>query len=66
MMQTKKKAGSRLISSKAAKLQEIPEAESDELDPLSAARCRVFMRSKNNKKVKDFEFFSIDSSMLMT
>ncbi|PKI72443.1 hypothetical protein CRG98_007189 [Punica granatum] len=53
MMQTKKKAASRLISSNTAKLEEVPAAETDELDPLSAARCRVFTRSKNNKKRTD-------------
>ncbi|KAK4786720.1 hypothetical protein SAY86_010553 [Trapa natans] len=53
MMQTKKKAGSRLISSRTANIEEILAAESDELDPLSAARCRVLTRSKNHKRTEE-------------
>ena len=51
LLQNKKKAGSRLISSKRAKLEEIPPEETTELEPFSAARCRIFKRLNNNKKV---------------
>ena len=51
LLQNKKKAGSRLISSKRTKLEEIPLEETTELEPFSSARCRIFKRLNNNKKV---------------
>jgi hypothetical protein len=51
LLQNKKKAGSRLISSNRAKIEEIPTEETTELEPFSAARCRIFKRLNNNKKV---------------
>ncbi|XP_031268774.1 histone-lysine N-methyltransferase ATX5-like [Pistacia vera] len=50
LVQNKKKAGSRLISSNRVKLEEVSPVESAEIEPFSAARCRVFKRSNNNKK----------------
>ncbi|KAJ0044708.1 hypothetical protein Pint_05024 [Pistacia integerrima] len=50
LVQNKKKAGSRLISSNRVKLEEASPVESAEIEPFSAARCRVFKRSNNNKK----------------
>ena len=46
-----KKAGSRLISSIRAKLEEIPLEETTKLEPFSATRCRIFKRLNNSKKV---------------
>jgi hypothetical protein len=51
LMQNKKRAGSRLISSNRTKLEEVSTIESTEDEPFSAARCRVYKRLKNNKKV---------------
>lgn len=51
LLQNKKKAGSRLISSNRAKIEEILTEETTELEPFSAARCRIFKRLNNNKKV---------------
>ncbi|XP_044480536.1 histone-lysine N-methyltransferase ATX3-like isoform X2 [Mangifera indica] len=39
--------GSRLVSSKGTEFPEASTPEADELEPLSAARCRVFRRSKD-------------------
>ncbi|KAL5568350.1 hypothetical protein UlMin_024925 [Ulmus minor] len=50
LLQNKKKSGTRLISSSRTKLEEVPTVETAEPEPLSAARCRVFKSSKNNKK----------------
>ncbi|KAL5803409.1 hypothetical protein ACOSQ4_031714 [Xanthoceras sorbifolium] len=50
LMQNKKRAGSRLISSNRTKLEEVYTVESTEIEPFSAARCRVYKRLKNNKK----------------
>ncbi|KAK7851434.1 histone-lysine n-methyltransferase atx3 [Quercus suber] len=58
LLQNKKKAGSRLISSKRAKLEEIPPEETTELEPFSAARCRIFKRLNNNKKRTEDEAVS--------
>jgi hypothetical protein len=41
--------GSRLISLKKTEVPESSTIEINEFEPLSAARCRVFKRSKNNK-----------------
>ncbi|KAI6697796.1 hypothetical protein NL676_017915 [Syzygium grande] len=49
LIQNKRRGGSRLISSRRV-LEDVPAAEISELDPLSAARCRVFRRLKNNRK----------------
>lgn len=48
LLQDKKQTGSRLISSNRLKFQEAPAEEADELEPFSAARCRIFKRL--NKK----------------
>ncbi|XP_050223367.1 histone-lysine N-methyltransferase ATX4 isoform X2 [Mercurialis annua] len=48
--QNKKRAGTRLISSSRVKLEELPTEEITEVEPHSAARCRVFKRVNNNKK----------------
>ncbi|XP_024024188.1 histone-lysine N-methyltransferase ATX4 isoform X1 [Morus notabilis] len=50
LLQNKKRAGSRLISSNRTKAEEVPTVETTEHEPLSAARCRVFKRSNNNKQ----------------
>ncbi|XP_062120143.1 histone-lysine N-methyltransferase ATX5-like isoform X2 [Humulus lupulus] len=50
LVQNKKRAGSRLISSNRRKPEEVPATETIEPEPLSAARCRVFKRVNNNKK----------------
>ncbi|KAK0600093.1 hypothetical protein LWI29_011538 [Acer saccharum] len=50
LMQNKKRAGSRLISSNRTKLEEVSTIESTEYEPFSAARCRVYKRLQNNKK----------------
>ncbi|PON72089.1 43kDa postsynaptic protein [Parasponia andersonii] len=50
LVQNKKRAGSRLISSNRRKAEEVPTIETIEPEPLSAARCRVFKRVNNNKK----------------
>lgn len=39
--------GSRLVSSKRTEFPEASTSEAYELEPLSAARCRVFRRSKD-------------------
>ncbi|KAH1037930.1 hypothetical protein J1N35_039673 [Gossypium stocksii] len=46
----KKKSGSRLISSKRVKIEEVPTEETTDIEPFSAARCRVFKRSNSNRK----------------
>lgn len=51
LIQNKKKAGSRLISSNRTNSEEVPTVDSTELEPLSAARCRLYKRPKDNKKV---------------
>ncbi|WCJ36834.1 Histone-lysine N-methyltransferase ATX5 [Euphorbia peplus] len=50
LVQNKKRAGSRLISSNSLKLEELSTEETTEVEPLSAARCRVYKRANNNKK----------------
>uniref|UniRef100_A0A5B7APC3 Putative histone-lysine N-methyltransferase ATX5 n=1 Tax=Davidia involucrata TaxID=16924 RepID=A0A5B7APC3_DAVIN len=49
LLQNKKRTGSRLISSNRLKLQEAPTIEIDEVEPFSAARCRVFKRLTNKR-----------------
>ncbi|KAL7183621.1 hypothetical protein ACSBR2_025917 [Camellia fascicularis] len=49
LIQDKKRTGSRLISSNRLKLQEPPIIEINEIEPNSAARCRIFKRLKNKK-----------------
>lgn len=51
LIQNKKRAGSRLISSNRTNSEEVPIVESTEVKPLSAARCRLYARSTDNKKV---------------
>ncbi|KAM1126936.1 hypothetical protein ACFX13_042859 [Malus domestica] len=52
-----KKPGSRLISSNRTKLEEVLTVETTESEPepepLSAARCRVYKRLKNNKRTEE-------------
>ncbi|KAK6250732.1 hypothetical protein SCA6_004737 [Theobroma cacao] len=50
LAQNKKKTGSRLISSSRMKVEEVPTVETTNVEPFSAARCRVFKRSNNNRK----------------
>ncbi|KAK8537212.1 hypothetical protein V6N12_043385 [Hibiscus sabdariffa] len=50
LVQKKKKSGSRLISSNRLKIEEAPTVETTEVEPFSAARCRVFKRSNSNRK----------------
>ncbi|XP_012440007.1 histone-lysine N-methyltransferase ATX4 [Gossypium raimondii] len=50
LVQKKKKNGSRLISSNRLKIEEVPTEETIEIEPFSAARCRMFKRSNNNRK----------------
>lgn len=50
LLQSKKRPGSRLISSNRTKLEEVPIVETTEPEPLSSARCRVFKRLKDSKK----------------
>ncbi|PIA49006.1 hypothetical protein AQUCO_01300096v1 [Aquilegia coerulea] len=49
LVSNKKRTGSRLISSKKTEIPEEPTIEADQVDPLSAARCRVFNRTKNKR-----------------
>ncbi|XP_059629056.1 histone-lysine N-methyltransferase ATX4-like [Cornus florida] len=49
LLQNKKRTGSRLISSNRLKLQEAPTTEINDVEPLSAARCRVYKRSINKR-----------------
>ena len=42
---------SRLISSNRVKIEEVPTVETTDVEPFSAASCRVFKRSNNNRKV---------------
>ena len=51
LVQNKKRAGTRLISSNRTKLEEVSTEEATESESLSAARCRIFKRVNNNKKV---------------
>ncbi|KAK6936693.1 PWWP domain [Dillenia turbinata] len=53
LAQNKKRIGSRLISSKRIKAEETPTLEIAEIEPFSAARCRVYKRSNNRKKTAD-------------
>jgi len=50
LLQTKKKTGSRLISSNRRK-QDVPPIDNTEHEPFSAARCRIFQRINHTKKV---------------
>nr|XP_011470230.1 PREDICTED: histone-lysine N-methyltransferase ATX5 [Fragaria vesca subsp. vesca] len=52
LLQTKKKPGSRLISSNRIKLEEVPTVETTEPEPepLCSARCRIFKRLKDSRK----------------
>jgi hypothetical protein len=51
LVQNKKSAGTRLISSNRIKLEEESMEEATKSEPHSAARCRVFKRVNSNKKV---------------
>ena len=50
LLQTKKKTGSRLISSSRKKQDDSP-VDNTEHEPFSAARCRIFQRTNHTKKV---------------
>ncbi|XP_027189940.1 histone-lysine N-methyltransferase ATX5-like isoform X1 [Cicer arietinum] len=50
LVQTKRKVGSRLISSNRIKVEDTPPADDTEHDPFSAARCRIFVRTNHTKK----------------
>ncbi|KAL2657688.1 hypothetical protein AAZX31_04G217200 [Glycine max] len=49
LLQTKKKTGSRLISSSRKKQDDSP-VDNTEHEPFSAARCRIFQRTNHTKK----------------
>ncbi|KAH1245539.1 Histone-lysine N-methyltransferase ATX4 [Glycine max] len=49
LLQTKKKSGSRLISSNRRKQDDTP-VDNTEHEPFSAARCRIFQRTNHTKK----------------
>ncbi|KAK2973586.1 hypothetical protein RJ640_023236 [Escallonia rubra] len=51
LLQNKKRNGSRLISANRLELQEAPVIELNEVEPFSAARCRVFKRV--NKRTRE-------------
>ncbi|KAK4384856.1 Histone-lysine N-methyltransferase ATX4 [Sesamum angolense] len=51
MLQSKRHTGARLISTSRLKLEEPPSVDIEEVDPFSAARCRVFKRvNKQTRK----------------
>ncbi|KAK7293769.1 hypothetical protein RJT34_16642 [Clitoria ternatea] len=50
LLRTKKKSGSRLISSNRIKVEETSAADNIEHEPFSAARCRIFQRTNHTKK----------------
>ncbi|RDX58659.1 Histone-lysine N-methyltransferase ATX5, partial [Mucuna pruriens] len=50
LLQTKKKAGSRLISSKRNKVEDTSPAENPRHESFSAARCQIFQRTNHIKK----------------
>ncbi|KAG4912201.1 hypothetical protein JHK84_052663 [Glycine max] len=50
LLQTKRKAGSRLISSKRIKVEDTSPAENTRHEPFSAARCRIYRRTNHTKK----------------
>ncbi|KAF3654042.1 Histone-lysine N-methyltransferase ATX5 [Capsicum annuum] len=47
LLQNNKRTGSRLISTSRLKLEEAPAAEIEEIEPFSAARCRVYNRLRD-------------------
>ncbi|KAL9163142.1 hypothetical protein ABFS82_06G022100 [Erythranthe guttata] len=50
LLQSKRHTGARLISTSRLKIEEPPLEDNEEADPFSAARCRVFKRTKKAKK----------------
>ncbi|KAL0400608.1 UNVERIFIED_CONTAM: Histone-lysine N-methyltransferase ATX5 [Sesamum latifolium] len=56
MLQSKRHTGARLISTSRLKLEEPPSVDIEEVDPYSAARCRVF--KETNKKIEKPRIFS--------
>lgn len=46
LLQNKRHMGARLISTNRLKLEEPSLVDADKVDPLSAARCRAFKRTK--------------------
>lgn len=64
LIQNKKKSGSRLISSNSLKIEEVPTVETTDVEPFSAARCRVFKRSNNSRKVNIHE--SLKCSLILS
>ncbi|CAI0546767.1 unnamed protein product [Linum tenue] len=51
LLQNKKRAGTRLISSSSIKPEEV---SAEEMPEVEAARCRVFQRANNNRKVLEY------------
>lgn len=51
MLQNKRHTGARLISTNRLKLEEPLPVETDEVDPFSAARCRVYKRLNRANEV---------------
>lgn len=49
LLQDKKRTGSRLIASNRLKLEDCSTAEFNEIELVSAARCRIFKRMKNKR-----------------
>ncbi|KAK4734690.1 hypothetical protein R3W88_008951 [Solanum pinnatisectum] len=47
LLQNNKRTGSRLISTSRLKLEEAPAAEIEEIEPFSAAKCRVYNRLRD-------------------
>ncbi|KAH0703013.1 histone-lysine N-methyltransferase ATX4 [Solanum tuberosum] len=47
LLQNNKRTGSRLISTSRLKLEEAPAAETEEIEPFSAAKCRVYNRLRD-------------------
>ncbi|KAE9464708.1 hypothetical protein C3L33_03347, partial [Rhododendron williamsianum] len=57
LLQDKKRTGSRLIASNRLKLEECSTMDVNEIELVSAARCRIFKRSKN-KEIEEPKAFS--------
>ncbi|KAG6410027.1 hypothetical protein SASPL_128074 [Salvia splendens] len=58
LLQNKRHMGARLISTSRLKLEEPSPEDTKEVDPFSAARCRVYIRTKKKmEKPRDFSTF---------
>ncbi|GMH08902.1 hypothetical protein Nepgr_010742 [Nepenthes gracilis] len=55
LLQNKKQTGSRLISSNRSMLEEASTEDNNKIEPFSAARCRIYKRTKNknNKRIAE-------------